>query len=80
MVGTATGITGWLARAQANGDGAAATHAEVANSIEVGSSLETALAAILAGNAPGAIITDNGRYAGVLGAAEIVAVARTRPT
>ena len=51
---------------------------EPAKPIEIGSSLETALAMILAGNAPGAIVTDNGKYAGVLGAAEIITVARTR--
>jgi osmoprotectant transport system ATP-binding protein len=78
VVGADTTITGWLSRAAASGDGTAADRAEPARPIEVGSSLETALAAILAGNAPGAIITENGRYAGVLGAAEVVTVARSR--
>jgi CBS domain-containing protein len=44
----------------------------------VGASLETALAAILAGNAPGVIVTEDGRYAGVLTASDIVTVARSR--
>jgi CBS domain-containing protein len=46
--------------------------------VPTGASLEAALATILAGNAPGAIVTDGGRYAGVLSAADIVTVARSR--
>jgi osmoprotectant transport system ATP-binding protein len=78
VVGDDTSISGWLARSDAVGDGTAADGVESAGGIEVGASLETALAAILAGNAPGAIVTENGRYAGVLGAADIVTVARSR--
>jgi osmoprotectant transport system ATP-binding protein len=78
VVGDNTRISGWLSRAAAEGDGTAADRVEPAEAIATGASLENALAAILAGNAPGAIVTDGGRYAGVLGAADIVAVARTR--
>jgi osmoprotectant transport system ATP-binding protein len=78
VVGSDTAISGWLSREAATGEGAAASRAESAHPIEVGSSLEAALAAILSGNAPGAIVTQNGKYAGVLGAAEIVTVARNR--
>ena len=78
VVGDESSITGWLARTDATGEGSAADRVEVAHPVAVGDSLEAALAAILAGNAPGAIVTDGGRYAGVLGAADIVSVARTR--
>lgn len=71
-------VSGWLSRSEAVGDAAAADRLEPAGGIEVGASLESALAAILAGNAPGAIVTEHGRYAGVLSAAGIVAVARSR--
>jgi osmoprotectant transport system ATP-binding protein len=70
--------SGWLARAAATGDGTAADHVEVAPAIELGEPLEHALAAILAGNAPGAIVTDGGKYAGVLAATDVVAAARSR--
>jgi osmoprotectant transport system ATP-binding protein len=70
--------SGWLPRSAATGDGTAADHVEAAPTTELGSSLDHALAAILAGNAPGAIVTDQGRYAGVLAATDIVAAARTR--
>jgi osmoprotectant transport system ATP-binding protein len=78
VVGDDTSISGWLARAAATGDGTAADRLEPATALEVGSTLEAALATILAGNAPGAIVTDGGRYAGVLSAADIVTVARRR--
>jgi osmoprotectant transport system ATP-binding protein len=78
VVGDDASISGWLSRSDAVGDGTAADQVEKADVIEVGASLENALAAILAGNAPGAIVTENGRYAGVLGAADIVTVARSR--
>ena len=70
--------SGWLPRTAAAGDGTAADRLEPAPSIELGEPLEHALAAILAGNAPGAIVTDAGHYAGVLAATDIVAVARSR--
>jgi osmoprotectant transport system ATP-binding protein len=78
VVGDETAVVGWLSRAAATGDGTAADAAETAELVAVGDSLERALAAILAGNAPGAIVTDDGRYAGVLSAADIVTTARTR--
>jgi osmoprotectant transport system ATP-binding protein len=78
VVADDTGVMGWLARSDASGDGTAADRLEPATAIEVGGSLENALAAILAGNAPGAIVTDGGRYAGVLSPADIVTVARSR--
>jgi osmoprotectant transport system ATP-binding protein len=70
--------TGWLSREAAKGDGVAYDHAEAAAPVEVGDQLETALAAILAGNAPGAIVTDGGQYAGVLLATDLVTAARAR--
>jgi osmoprotectant transport system ATP-binding protein len=73
-----TAVTGWLARNATAGEGVAADRAEPATTVEVGASVESALAAILAGNAPGAIVTDGGRYAGVLAAGDIVAAARAR--
>jgi osmoprotectant transport system ATP-binding protein len=78
VVGDDTSVSGWLSRSDAAGDGSAADRLESADGIEVGASLESALAAILAGNAPGAIVTENGRFAGVLTAADIVTVARSR--
>jgi osmoprotectant transport system ATP-binding protein len=78
VVGDDAGMVGWLARSAATGDGTAADRCEPAETVTTGASLESALAAILAGNAPGAIVTDNGRYAGVLSAADIVTVARSR--
>ncbi len=70
--------TGWLSRAAAHGDGVAYDHAEAAAPVQVGDQLEKALAAILAGNAPGAIVTADGQYAGVLLATDIVTAARAR--
>jgi osmoprotectant transport system ATP-binding protein len=78
VVGDETDMVGWLARDSAEGDGTAADRCEPAEVVTTGASLENALAAILAGNAPGAIVTDGGRYAGVLSAADIVTVARSR--
>jgi osmoprotectant transport system ATP-binding protein len=78
VVAQGSSVSGWLARADAEGDGTAADRLEPANGIETGASLETALAAILAGNAPGAIVTEGGHYAGVLSASDIVTVARSR--
>jgi osmoprotectant transport system ATP-binding protein len=78
VVGAGDVISGWLARASATGDGVAADRCEPATALEIGASLENALATILAGNAPGAIVTEGGRYAGVLSAAGIVTVARSR--
>jgi osmoprotectant transport system ATP-binding protein len=78
VVGDDTGISGWLAKSNTAGEGTATDRVEKAPAIQVGDSLESALAAILAGNAPGAIVTDGGRYAGVLSAADIVTVARNR--
>jgi osmoprotectant transport system ATP-binding protein len=71
-------VHGWLARSAAGDAGQAGGHFEPAEGIEVGDSLERALAAILAGNAPGAIVTEHGRYVGVLTAGDIVAIARSR--
>lgn len=78
VVGDDTSISGWLSRSDATADGTAADRLEPAAGVEIGSSLETALATILAGNAPGAIVTDGGHYAGILSAAGIVTVARSR--
>jgi osmoprotectant transport system ATP-binding protein len=80
VVSDDTAVSGWLSRTAAGGDGTAADRLEPAAGVEIGASLESALAAILAGNAPGAIVTDHGRYAGVLSAADIVTVARSRTT
>jgi osmoprotectant transport system ATP-binding protein len=68
----------WLPRSAATGDGLASDRAEPATAVAVGDSLEKALAAILAGNAPGAIVTDGARYAGVLLATDVVTAARGR--
>jgi osmoprotectant transport system ATP-binding protein len=78
VVGDATSVRGWLAKTAATGEGTAANRLEPAAPVEIGASLEEALAAILAGNAPGAIVTSGGRYAGVLSAADVVTVARSR--
>jgi osmoprotectant transport system ATP-binding protein len=78
VVGDDSTVAGWLSRKDATGDGTALDQLEAASPIEVGASLENALAAILAGNAPGAIVIDGGRYAGVLTASDIVTVARAR--
>ena len=51
-------VAGWLARAAATGDGTAGDRVEPAPHGRARRFLETALAAILAGNAPGAIVTD----------------------
>jgi osmoprotectant transport system ATP-binding protein len=68
----------WLSRTGTAGDGTAADRAEPATAVAIGDSLENALAAILAGNAPGAIVVDGGRYAGVLLATDVVTAARSR--
>jgi osmoprotectant transport system ATP-binding protein len=68
----------WLPRIAATGEGTASDRGEPATAVAVGESLEKALAAILAGNAPGAIVTEGGRYAGVLRATDVVAAARAR--
>jgi osmoprotectant transport system ATP-binding protein len=81
VVGAGASIAGWLSRestAEPATDATAADRAEVAVSVELGGSLENALAAILNGNAPGAIVTEGGEYVGVLSAADLVSVARTR--
>ncbi|HVT21007.1 MAG TPA: betaine/proline/choline family ABC transporter ATP-binding protein [Mycobacteriales bacterium] len=68
----------WLSRSAATGDGVASDRAEPATAVAIGESLEKALAAILAGTAPGAIVRDAGRYAGVLLGTDVVAAARAR--
>ncbi|HEX3823748.1 MAG TPA: betaine/proline/choline family ABC transporter ATP-binding protein [Mycobacteriales bacterium] len=78
VVGNDSEVSGWLARSDAAGEGSAADRLQPAAAVPTGASLEAALATILAGNAPGAIVTDGGRYAGVLSAADIVTVARSR--
>jgi osmoprotectant transport system ATP-binding protein len=78
VVADEASVSGWLPRTDAQGDGTAADRLEPAQPVEVGASLESALATILAGNAPGAIVTRDGRYLGVLDAAEIVTAARAR--
>jgi osmoprotectant transport system ATP-binding protein len=78
VVGDDSGVSGWLARSDLAGEGSAADRLQSAAAVPTGASLEAALATILAGNAPGAIVTDGGRYAGVLSAADIVTVARSR--
>jgi osmoprotectant transport system ATP-binding protein len=79
VVGGGDRVQGWLQRSSATGDGSAVDRVEPATTVEVGASLDRALAAILAGNAPGAIVTQAGRLAGVLPATDIVAAARSRP-
>jgi osmoprotectant transport system ATP-binding protein len=76
VVGDDSAILGWLTREAAAGIGTAGGHVEQAPTVEVGDSLEAALAGILTGDAPGAIVTDDGRYAGVLSAADIIGAAR----
>jgi osmoprotectant transport system ATP-binding protein len=78
VVADDSAVAGWLARTAATGDGTAVDRAESVVAVEVGASLENGLAAILASNAPGAIVTEGGRYQGVLVAADIVTVARSR--
>jgi osmoprotectant transport system ATP-binding protein len=76
VVAGADSVRGWLARTDAAGEGTAADRLQPARAVEVGSSLEGALAAILAGSAPGAIVTEDGQYAGVLSATDLVSMAR----
>ena len=76
VVATQTAITGWLARSKATGEGTAADRAVATTTVEVGASLENALAAILAGDAPGVIVTKDSRYAGVLSATDVINAAR----
>jgi osmoprotectant transport system ATP-binding protein len=78
VVGDDGGVLGWLARSEAEGHARAADRLEPSEGVAVGDSLEAALAAILASNAPGAIVTEHGRYAGVLTAGDIVSIARSR--
>jgi osmoprotectant transport system ATP-binding protein len=78
VVAGETSVSGWLSRSAAAGEGTAADRADAAPPVAIGDSLEVALAAILAGNAPGAIVTDGGRYAGVLAASDLVTAARHR--
>ena len=78
VVADGDAVAGWLSRDVASGEGTAGDRADVAPPVAVGDSLEAALAAILSGNAPGAIITEGGRYAGVLPASEVVTIARRR--
>jgi osmoprotectant transport system ATP-binding protein len=75
----APGSHAWLSRTAAiDGTGTVSQLADSTTTVAVGESLEKALAAILSGNAPGAIVTDDGRYAGVLLATDVVAAARSR--
>jgi osmoprotectant transport system ATP-binding protein len=69
-------VSGWLRRNDAKGDGTAADRIDAATPVAVGDSLEAALATILAGDAPGVIVTEGGRYAGVLLATDLIAAAR----
>jgi osmoprotectant transport system ATP-binding protein len=80
VVGTDGDIVGWLRHENTIGavTGNSGDHVETAPSVEVGDSLEAALASILSGNAPGAIVTQGGVYAGVLNASEVITVARSR--
>ncbi|MGN6475381.1 MAG: ABC transporter ATP-binding protein [Mycobacteriales bacterium] len=78
VVADTSRVTGWLAKEATVGDGVAADRAESAKTVAIGDSLESALAAILAGNAPGVIVTDGGAYAGVLAASDVVTAARAR--
>jgi osmoprotectant transport system ATP-binding protein len=71
-------VVGWLARAASEGDGIASDHVVPATVIDAEESLESALAGILATDAPGAIVTVDGVLAGVLTATNVMRTAARR--
>jgi osmoprotectant transport system ATP-binding protein len=73
VVADSDGVVGILAREDATGDGTAADRARPVSPVDVTATLESAMAAILVSPVDGAVVTDGGRYAGVLTAAGVVA-------
>jgi osmoprotectant transport system ATP-binding protein len=71
-------VVGWLERTASEGDGTAADRLVPATVIDAGESLESALAGILAADAPGALVTVAGHLAGVLTAANVMRAAARR--
>jgi osmoprotectant transport system ATP-binding protein len=65
-------VTGWLARADADGAGTAAERKRDAVTADVTAALDVALAELLTAPAGAVVITENGRYLGVLTPASIV--------
>jgi osmoprotectant transport system ATP-binding protein len=76
VVAVGDAINGWLARDACTGDGVAADRVVEATVVSAGASLESALAGILADDAPGAIVLDGGHYAGILTAGGVMTEAR----
>jgi osmoprotectant transport system ATP-binding protein len=71
-------VVGWLERSASEGEGTASDRLVPATVIDAGESLESALAGILAADAPGAIVTVDGVLAGVLTAANVMRTAARR--
>jgi osmoprotectant transport system ATP-binding protein len=71
-------VVGWLERSVSEGEGTASDRLVPAAVIDAGESLESALAGILAADAPGAIVTVDGVLAGVLTAANVMRTAARR--
>jgi osmoprotectant transport system ATP-binding protein len=76
VVAAGSTVSGWLPRSACEGSGAARDRVEPASVVDIGATLEAALAGILAADAPGAIVAESGRYAGVLTAGGALATAR----
>ncbi|HWB66639.1 MAG TPA: ATP-binding cassette domain-containing protein [Mycobacteriales bacterium] len=76
VIGDEAEIAGWLARSDCGGDGVAADRLVAARTATPDDSVEAALAGMLATDAPGAIVLDGGRYAGVLTPTAALATAR----
>jgi osmoprotectant transport system ATP-binding protein len=71
-------VVGWLSRADCEGDGTASDRMSPAFVVDAKESLETALAGVLATDAPGAIVTVDRVLAGVLTAANVMRTAARR--
>ena len=71
-------VLGWLARADCQGDGVARDRLSPAFVVDAEESLETALAGVLATDAPGAIVTVDRVLAGVLTATNVMRTAARR--
>ncbi|MBV9293842.1 MAG: betaine/proline/choline family ABC transporter ATP-binding protein [Frankiales bacterium] len=69
-------VAGVLMRDEASGDGIAGDRLRRVAPVDVTTSLESVMAAILVSPVGAAIVTEDGRYTGVLGAAGVVASAR----
>jgi osmoprotectant transport system ATP-binding protein len=76
MVGDDHTVDGWLSRQACDGDGVARDRMVPATIVHRDATVESALAAILSVDAPGAVVMADGSYAGVLTATAAMASAR----